>query len=1248
MKRYSYGERDYAFGQRMQTLRTTIGLTQAGLADLMGVSRRAVETWEAGSSYPKAHHLKALLTLCVQQQAFPPGREEEEIRALWQAAHQKVLLDKFWLAALLHQPSAPPTPVPIEESGGAEEGSAPPAAATDSTRALPPGQPAPLLEPLASRAPTASGPRLDWGDALEVPSFYGRQEELATLAQWIVQERCRMVSVLGMGGIGKSALVTSAMRQLASHFQVVLFRSLRDAPSCEALLEDCLQVLSPQPLDVGTADLQRRPGLLLEELREQRVLLVLDNLEVLLQEGDVLGHLRGGYEDYGRLLEQVAQTGHQSCLLLTSREKPADLRALEGSRTPVRALRLAGLEAAACEYLLMEHEVMGSPDERARLVQAYSGNPLALRIVAETIADLFGGEISQFLSGDTTIFGSITDLLDEQWARLSPLEQTVLFWLAILREPVTLEDLRAVLMAPLAHVQVLEAVDGLRRRSLIERGQRAGSFTLQSVVLEEVTSRLVTTASQEIEQGRLSLLIQHGLEQAQAKDYVRQAQVRLLVRPLLERLRAELGQEALVEEHLLHLLNQFRGEDATTQGYGPSNVLSLLKELRGNLCRLDLSRLVIRDAYLQGVEMQDAILVKAHLHDVVFTNAFDAVLSVAVSPDGRDWAAGSNSGEVRVWREEGRTPQLVLRAHTDRVGSVTFSPDGRILATASWDGTIKLWDLASGAAIRALREHDMSVTSIVFSPSGELLASSSYDGTVRIWNMQNGTWLNTLHVHSEPILTVTWSLDGRLLASGGFDQTIRIWDAEHGALLHELRGHRGYVTDVAFALGDTMLASSSFDSTIKLWEVKTGTCLRTFEGHTGAVSTVAWSSDGRTVASGGYDATIRLWDRESGQCRSILKGHTGLVLSLTFTPGGEMLLSGSYDRTLRLWESASGQCLRILQGYAVSLFTVAWSPDGGYLADGSSDAILILWSLHERTAVRVLRGHTRCVNGVAWSRDGGLLASSSDDQTVRVWDVQTGACVRTLQGHMNLVNGLSWHPDGSLLASGSTDQTVCVWDVQKGVSLWTGSEHTGTVTSVAWHPNGTHLASSCEDHTVLVWQAEQGRALLRLLGHRGPVYDVVWSPDGTRLASCGGSGRKGELFVWDAMRGALVRKLEGHNSPVFSVAWSFDGTLLVSGGTDGALRWWDVEQGVCFATVQAHEGWVHSIQVSPDGETVASCGEDGAIRLWDLERGKHLRTLRRDRPYERLNITGIRGLTQAQKATLRALGAVEDAAVDSP
>src|SRR5260370_35903160 len=118
MKRSSYGERDYAFGQMMLTLRTHIGLTQAGLAELLGVSRRAVSEWETGSTYPKAEHLKQLIALGVQQQAFPVGREAEEIRALWLAAHQKVRFDEAWLAALLARPRPALTllpPVPLEE-----------------------------------------------------------------------------------------------------------------------------------------------------------------------------------------------------------------------------------------------------------------------------------------------------------------------------------------------------------------------------------------------------------------------------------------------------------------------------------------------------------------------------------------------------------------------------------------------------------------------------------------------------------------------------------------------------------------------------------------------------------------------------------------------------------------------------------------------------------------------------------------------------------------------------------------------------------------------------------------------------------------------------------------------------------------------------------------------------------------------------------------------------------------------------
>src|SRR2546427_11557314 len=119
MRSHTYGERDYAFGQAIVTLRTAIGLTQVKLAHVLGISRVAVQGWEAGSSYPKAEHLKRFIELAVKLRAFAAGREEEEIRALWRAAHQKVLLDGPWLTSLQgeHPPSLPRgAPGPIEEA----------------------------------------------------------------------------------------------------------------------------------------------------------------------------------------------------------------------------------------------------------------------------------------------------------------------------------------------------------------------------------------------------------------------------------------------------------------------------------------------------------------------------------------------------------------------------------------------------------------------------------------------------------------------------------------------------------------------------------------------------------------------------------------------------------------------------------------------------------------------------------------------------------------------------------------------------------------------------------------------------------------------------------------------------------------------------------------------------------------------------------------------------------------------------
>ncbi len=455
MKKIAYHDGDYVFGQAMLNLRARVGLTQARLAGYLGVSRRAVGGWESGSNYPKAEHLKELIALAIEREVCPAG-QEEEIRDLWRAGHQKMLLDEAWLAGLLKNVQKP-TPSPAGDPISASSGGI----ATSTVR-----------------------PRLDWDDALAVPTFHGRKREVELVREWVVEDRCRVVSVLGLGGIGKSALAASLMHQVAEHFDVVIWRSLRDLPTCDVLLDDLLHALAPQSPGDGSVSLEQRQSILLEQMRRQRVLMVLDNLETLLEEGEGAGRMRRGYEGFERFLRLSAESEHQTCVLLTSREKPGFLIPFEGSHASVRSLRLARLELDACESLLAEKNVTGSPAERTRLIEVYTGNPLALKIVAQTIVDLFDGEIGPFLEQGEMIFGGVRELLGEQYRRLSAIEQRALLCLTILGEPSTIDELLGVMVPPVPRGRLLEALELLYRRSMIERGWRKGSFTLQSFVLE--------------------------------------------------------------------------------------------------------------------------------------------------------------------------------------------------------------------------------------------------------------------------------------------------------------------------------------------------------------------------------------------------------------------------------------------------------------------------------------------------------------------------------------------------------------------------------------------------------------------------------------------------------------------------------------------------------------------------------------------------------------------------------------------
>ncbi|MFB2921612.1 NB-ARC domain-containing protein [Aerosakkonema funiforme] len=328
----------------------------------------------------------------------------------------------------------------------------------------------------------------DLNDAPDVFSFWGRTEELSKLEKWIVQERCRLVAILGMSGIGKTALAVKLVEGIQDKFEFVIWRSLCCKPSLEVIQKNLIQILSNQEESEVPENADARLSQLIEYLRKYRCLVILDDVHLLFSSGQLAGCYEAGYEDYSLLFRRLGELNHDSCFLLTSWEKPREIATLEGENQPVRSLQLHGLDLAYSAEILRE-KTLAKEEKWQDLINHYGGNPLWLKIVAAMVYDLFDGDVCEFLKYDTLLLSEdLKYILTQQFKRLSELEKNVISRLASENEPVYISNLLEYIQ--LQPSDLFNAIQSLRRRSFIEKEEGGGMvFTLQPVLRQYVKNQ---------------------------------------------------------------------------------------------------------------------------------------------------------------------------------------------------------------------------------------------------------------------------------------------------------------------------------------------------------------------------------------------------------------------------------------------------------------------------------------------------------------------------------------------------------------------------------------------------------------------------------------------------------------------------------------------------------------------------------------------------------------------------------------
>ncbi len=625
-----------------------------------------------------------------------------------------------------------------------------------------------------------------------------------------------------------------------------------------------------------------------------------------------------------------------------------------------------------------------------------------------------------------------------------------------------------------------------------------------------------------------------------------------------------------------------------------------------------------------------------NLKDAIFSKTSGGVFSAALSLDGRYVITGDNIGKIYAWDTYTSTEIFVFKGHSNAIRALTFSKKSKTFISAAADGKIKIWDFRTQTLVKVLEGHDGCVMDIVLSADGTQLVSSSADKTIKLWDMESGKCLKHYLGHKDWVRSIAFNLAEGIIVSAGDDNVVMVWDIDTCKCILSIPGPRDRIYAIDLSHCGKFIAVGSSDGNLQIWNLNSNLYSRVLKGHIGGIACVKFVGSQNDLVSTSYDKSVKIWNIENGECKQTLIGHQSYWIHSIGSHENRILMTTS-PQELKVWNLTTGSCINTLNFRQGDINDIAYHPIEDIFVSTSADKSIKIWDAHSGECVHTLDSHKRWTSCVSFNHSGNLIASGSHDFTIRIWDIKAEDYLYCIHAHKDSICAIAFSMDDKYLISTSDDASIKIWSVDTGKLVVRTQDSCG-VKSLSSHPYEPLFATGNMDGQIKVWDLNSGEQIFTLKGHTDWIRALKFSPCGKFLIS-GSSDCM--IMVWDIQERICISILKGHTDWIDSVTFGKSHNIFASGSFDGTIRLWDINKRECFKIFSGESDPILSVSFSPDCQTIVSGCGSGVIRIWDVASETCIREIY-DRPYEGMNITGVKGLNESTIASLKALGAIED------